>query len=282
MQPAPTPFRKLLIANRGEIALRILRTARAMGYETVAVYSTADDGAPHVRAADESVCIGAAVPAESYLNAGRIVEAALAAGADAIHPGYGFLAERADFAQACADAGLVFVGPSAAAIRAIGDKAHAKTLMVAAGVACLPGYHGEDQDGARLRIEADRLGYPLMIKAAAGGGGRGMRLVRRAEDFADRLAGARSESLAAFGDARLLLERSLAQPRHVEVQVLADRYGHAIHLGERDCSVQRRHQKLIEESPSPAVDADLRYRIGAAAVDAVRAAGYEGAGTVEF
>jgi geranyl-CoA carboxylase alpha subunit len=279
---AKTPLRRLLIANRGEIALRVMRSARALGLETVAVYSTADAGAAHVRAADAAVGIGAAAPRESYLNIGSVVAAAKRSGADAVHPGYGFLAENADFAQACRDAGLVFVGPSPEAIRAMGDKAGAKALMLAAGVPCIPGYQGADQSDDRLEAEADKIGWPVMIKATAGGGGRGMRLVRRAADFRAALASARREALAAFGDATVLLERAIDDPRHVEIQVFADRHGHAIHLGERDCSVQRRHQKLIEESPSPAVAADLRERMGAAAVAAARAIGYEGAGTLEF
>ena len=277
-----TPFTKLLVANRGEIAMRVMRTAKAMGYATVAVQSTADADALHVLAADESVEIGEPAPARSYLRIDRIIEAARRIGADAIHPGYGFLAENEEFAQACADAGIVFVGPSAKAIRAMGHKAQAKQLMMDAGVPCIPGYQGEDQSDARLLAEAQRVGYPVMIKATAGGGGRGMRLVSRAEEFLDLLKSAKSEARSAFGDDDVLLERAIVEPRHIEIQVMADRRGNAIHLGERDCSVQRRHQKLIEESPSPAVDAALRERMGAAAVKAVKAIAYEGAGTLEF
>ena len=280
--PQATPFHTLLVANRGEIALRVMRTARAMGYRTVAVHSSADARAAHVLAADQAVCIGAPLPAQSYLCADRIIEAARATGADAVHPGYGFLAENADFAKACRAAGLVFVGPSPEAMRAMGDKAGAKRLMMEAGVPCIPGYQGEDQSQPRLAAEAQRIGYPVMIKATAGGGGRGMRLVAQAAQFAEALASAQSEALHAFGDATVILEQAIASPRHVEIQVFADRHGNVVHLGERDCSVQRRHQKLIEEAPSPAVDAALRERMGATAVAAARAIGYEGAGTLEF
>ena len=275
-------FSKILIANRGEIAVRVMRTARAMGCRTVAVYSTADADAEHVRQADQSVWIGESLPAQSYLNIAAIVDAALASGAQAVHPGYGFLAENAAFAQACRDAGLVFIGPSPEAIRAMGDKAGAKRLMQAAGVPCIPGYQGEDQSQPALAAEAARIGWPVMIKATAGGGGRGMRLVPIAAAFAELLQSAQSEALNAFGDAAVILERAIALPRHIEIQVFADRHGNAIHLGERDCSVQRRHQKVIEESPSPAVSAALRERMGATAVAAAKAIGYEGAGTLEF
>ncbi len=278
----PTPFRKVLVANRGEIALRIVRTARALGYRTVAVYSTADAEGRHVREADQAVCIGEPLPAQSYLRIPAIVEAARLAGADAVHPGYGFLAENEDFAQACRDAGLVFIGPSAEAIVSMGNKAGAKTLMTAAGVPCIPGYQGEDQSEERLAREAERIGFPVMIKATAGGGGRGMRLVRSAREFPDLLRSARSEAQSAFGDPEVILERAIVEPRHIEIQVFADRHGNAIHLGERDCSVQRRHQKVIEEAPSPAVGAELRARMGATAVAAVKAIRYEGAGTLEF
>ena len=277
-----TPFHKILIANRGEIALRVIRSAHALGYRTVAVYSTADAQAAHVLAAHEAVCIGEPLPAQSYLNIAAILEAARLTGADAVHPGYGFLAENEDFAQACRDAGLVFIGPSPEAIRAMGDKAGAKRLMIAAGVPCIPGYQGEDQSAEHLAAQAAHIGYPVMIKATAGGGGRGMRLVRQAAEFADLLRSAQSEALHAFGDATVILERAIESPRHIEIQILADRHGHAIHLGERDCSVQRRHQKVIEEAPSPAVSADLRARMGATAVAAVQAIAYEGAGTLEF
>ncbi len=281
----PTHFSKILIANRGEIALRILRSAKAAGYRTVAVYSTADAQAPHVAQCDQAVCIGGALPAQSYLNIEAIVAAAKLTGADAVHPGYGFLAENAAFAQACRDAGLVFIGPAPAAITAMGNKAGAKALMQAAGVPCVPGYQsppGEPQDETALALEAARIGWPVMIKAVAGGGGRGMRLARDAGEFATLLRSARSEAHNAFGDDTVILERAIEQPRHIEIQIMADRYGHAIHLGERDCSVQRRHQKLIEEAPSPAVDAALRARMGAVAVAAAKAIAYEGAGTLEF
>jgi geranyl-CoA carboxylase alpha subunit len=275
-------FNKILIANRGEIAVRVMRTARAMGLRTVAVYSSADAEAEHVRQADQAVCIGEPLPAQSYLNIAAIIEAAHASGAEAVHPGYGFLAENAEFAQACLDAGLVFIGPSPAAIRAMGDKAGAKRLMQAAGVPCIPGYQGEDQRTATLAAEAARIGWPVMIKATAGGGGRGMRLAPLGAVFAELLQSAQSEALHAFGDATVILERAIALPRHIEIQVFADRHGNAIHLGERDCSVQRRHQKVIEESPSPAVSPALRERMGATAVAAAKAIGYEGAGTLEF
>lgn len=278
----PTPFTRLLVANRGEIAMRVLRTARAMGYATVAVHSTADARAPHVLAADQAVCIGEPLPAQSYLRIDAIVEAARRAGADAVHPGYGFLAENEDFAQACRDAGLVFVGPSPHAIRAMGHKAGAKALMQQAGVPCIPGYQGARQDEDMLVEQAQRIGYPLMIKATAGGGGRGMRLVREPSEFLSLLRSAKSEARGAFGDDEVLLERAIEEPRHVEIQVIADRCGNAVYLGERDCSVQRRHQKVIEEAPSPAVGPELRARMGQAAVEAARAIGYEGAGTLEF
>ena len=277
-----TTFRKILIANRGEIALRIIRTARAMGYRTVAVFSSADENARHVREADQAVHIGEALPAQSYLNIAAIIEAAAISGADAVHPGYGFLAENAGFARACRAAGLVFIGPSPEAIAAMGNKAGAKQLMGAAGIPCISGYQGADQSEATLQAAADAIGYPVMIKATAGGGGRGMRLVASAGEFLPALRSARSEAQSAFGNAEVIVERAIIEPRHIEIQILADRHGQAIHLGERDCSVQRRHQKLIEEAPSPAVGAALRERMGAAAVAAVKAIGYEGAGTVEF
>jgi geranyl-CoA carboxylase alpha subunit len=280
--PRATPFTKILIANRGEIALRVMRTAKAMGYATVAVYSTADRYARHVREADEALFIGESAPALSYLSVKAIVAAARMSGADAVHPGYGFLAENAGFARACRDAGLVFVGPSPEAIAAMGDKGTAKRIMREAGVPCVPGYEGEDQNEARLAEEAGRIGFPVMIKAASGGGGRGTRLVASAEGFADALHSARSEAKSAFGDDRVILEKAIVDPRHVEIQAFGDRYGAAIHLGERDCSVQRRHQKLIEEAPSPAVSPELRARMGETAVAAVQAIAYEGAGTLEF
>jgi len=264
-------FRSILIANRGEIALRVARTARRLGLRTVAVYSEADREARHAREMDAAVCIGGAAPRESYLNIDALIAAAKRAGAEAVHPGYGFLAESAGFAQAVIDAGLVWIGPPPAAIRAMGDKGAAKEAMRAAGVPVLPTWK-----------EGDRLEYPVMIKAAAGGGGRGMRLVRAPVDLPAALAQAKSEAEHAFGDDRVILERALEGARHVEVQIFADAHGRCIHLGERDCSVQRRHQKLIEESPSPAVDAKLREKMGAAAVAAASAVGYVGAGTVEF
>jgi geranyl-CoA carboxylase alpha subunit len=277
-----TPFSKILIANRGEIALRIMRTARRLGYGVVAVYSRADADALHVREADEAVCIGAALPAQSYLNIEAITAAAEASGADAVHPGYGFLAENEDFAQACCDAGLVFIGPSPEAIKAMGNKAGAKEIMQAAGVPCVPGYQGADQSDAVMLAEARKIGFPVMIKAVAGGGGRGMRLAPDAAAFPDLLRSARSEAQGAFGDPAVILERAIVNPRHIEIQVFGDRHGNAIHLGERDCSVQRRHQKLIEEAPSPAVSPELRARMGVIAVKAIRSIGYEGAGTLEF
>src|SRR6202790_3751629 len=277
-----TPFRKILIANRGEIALRIMRTARRLGYGVVAVYSDADADAMHVREADEAVLIGEALPAQSYLNIGAIIAAATTSGADAVHPGYGFLAENENFASACRNAGLVFIGPSPDAIKAMGNKAGAKAIMQAAGVPCVPGYQGADQSDAVMLAEAKKIGFPVMVKAVAGGGGRGMRLVADAAAFPDALRSARSEAQGAFGDAGVILERAIPDPRHIEIQVFGDRYGHAAHLGERDCSVQRRHQKLIEEAPSPAVSPELRARMGAIAVAAIKSIGYEGAGTLEF
>ncbi len=277
-----TSFRKILIANRGEIALRVMRTARRLGFATVAVYSDADAGAPHIRAADHAVRIGEALPSQSYLRIDAIIAAAKATGADAVHPGYGFLAENEDFAAACRDAGLVFIGPSPEAIAAMGNKAGAKAIMQKAGVPCVPGYQGEDQSEAVMAAEAERIDFPVMIKAVAGGGGRGMRLVSDAAAFAANLRSARSEAQSAFGDPTMILERAIIEPRHIEIQVFGDRYGNAIHLGERDCSVQRRHQKLIEEAPSPAVTPELRERMGEIAVKAVKAIGYEGAGTLEF
>jgi geranyl-CoA carboxylase alpha subunit len=275
-------MRRLLIANRGEIARRVIRTAHRMGLETVAVYSEADAGALHVREATVAHGLGGNTSAESYLRIDKLLAAASAAGVDAVHPGYGFLSENAEFAQAVLDAGLVWVGPPPQAIRTLGSKSRAKQLAQARGVPCLPGYQGEDQSDARLQAEALRLGFPVMVKAAAGGGGRGMRLVTTAEQLLPALQGARSEAQSAFGSGELLLERALLAPRHVEVQVFADAQGHCIHLGERDCSVQRRHQKIIEETPSPAVDADLRARMTRCAVELAQAAGYVGAGTVEF
>jgi geranyl-CoA carboxylase alpha subunit len=275
-------FTTILIANRGEIAMRIIRSARRLGFRTVAVFSDADRDAPHCRAADLAIHIGASAPSASYLNIAALLEAAAASGADAIHPGYGFLAENAEFARECAAAGLTFVGPGAWAITAMGNKGDAKHIMQMAGVPCVPGYQGPDQSDAHMLAEAALIGYPVMIKAAAGGGGRGMRRVEQAHDFAAALQSARSEAGHAFGNTELILERAIVEPRHIEVQVFADAHGNVVHLGERDCSVQRRHQKLIEESPSPAVSADLRARMGAVAVAAARAIDYRGAGTLEF
>jgi geranyl-CoA carboxylase alpha subunit len=275
-------FSTILIANRGEIACRLIRTANALGYRTVAVFSDADADAPHVRAADLALRIGPAAPAQSYLSIPAILAAAKASGADAIHPGYGFLSENPAFAEACAEAGIAFIGPPADAMRAMGGKAPAKALTRVAGVPVVPGYDGDDQSDARLTAEAAAIGFPLMVKASAGGGGRGMRLVHDAADLASALASARAEAKAGFGDDRLLLEKAVPRPRHVEIQVMADTHGNVIHLGERDCSVQRRHQKVIEEAPSPAVTEDIRAAMGAAAVAAAKAVGYVGAGTVEF
>lgn len=275
-------FSKILIANRGEIACRVMRSARNLGYRTVAVYSDADKAAPHVRLADEAVHIGGSAATDSYLRADALIEAARKTGADAVHPGYGFLSENADFAQACLDAGLVFIGPPPAAIEAMGDKALAKRRMMAAGVPCAPGYLGEDQDDARLIEEALKLGFPLLVKAVAGGGGRGMRLVRAADEIAQAIVGARREAQSAFGDGTLMLERLIDNGRHIEIQVFADAHGHAVYLGERDCTAQRRRQKVIEEAPSPVVSAAMRESMGKDAVAAALAVGYRGAGTVEF
>ncbi len=275
-------MKKILIANRGEIARRVIHTARRMGIETIAVYSDPDADALHVREATQSVALGGAASGDSYLRIDKLLAAARTSGADAVHPGYGFLSENAEFAQAVQDAGLAWIGPPPAAIRALGSKAGAKQLAQQHGVPCLPGYAGGDQSDERFAAEAARIGFPAMVKAVAGGGGRGMRLVTEAAQLPAALASARSEALAGFGCGDLLIERALLAPRHVEVQVFADALGHCIHLGERDCSVQRRHQKLIEESPSPAVDEALRARMGAAAVALAQAAGYVGAGTVEF
>jgi len=275
-------FRSVLVANRGEIAVRIIRTARRMGLRTVAVFSEADRDALHVSMADEARPIGPAPARDSYLSIDRIVEAARFAGAEAIHPGYGFLSENADFAEACRAAGLVFVGSPPAAIRAMGSKAAGKGLMARAGVPLVPGYHGEDQHPDLLAREAERIGYPVLIKASAGGGGKGMRVVTDPAGFAEGLALAQGEARASFGDDRVLVERYLERPRHIEVQVFADRHGDAVHLFERDCSIQRRHQKVVEEAPAPGLTAERRAVMGRAACDAARAIGYEGAGTVEF
>ena len=275
-------IRTLLIANRGEIAVRIARTAKAMGVRTIAVYSEVDANAAHVAACDEAHAIGPAPAVESYLRGDRIIAAAKAAGAEAIHPGYGFLSENAEFARACEAAGLIFVGPPADAIEAMGSKAGAKAMMEAARVPTVPGYHGADQSPEILAVEAERIGYPVLLKASAGGGGKGMRAVEKPDDFGRALEGACRESQAAFGDDRMLIEKYLQRPRHVEVQVFADSHGNVVHLHERDCSLQRRHQKVVEEAPAPDLTPDTRRAMGEAAVAAARAVGYVGAGTVEF
>ena len=275
-------IRTLLIANRGEIACRIARTARRMGVASVAVYSEADATALHVKAADRALPIGPAPARESYLNIGRIIGAARRAGADAVHPGYGFLSENPAFAEACAAAGLIFVGPPPEAMRAMGSKAAAKALMERSGVPLLPGYHGENQDAGFLAGQAARIGFPVVIKAVAGGGGRGMRVVSAAADFATALSAARQEAASAFGEDRVLIERYLERPRHIEVQVFADTHGNTVHLFERDCSAQRRHQKVVEEAPAPCLAPRRREAMGEAAVAAAKSVGYVGAGTVEF
>jgi 3-methylcrotonyl-CoA carboxylase alpha subunit len=275
-------FRKVLVANRGEIAVRVLRTCRVLGIPTVAVFSDADRAARHVREADEAVPIGPAEALRSYLSIDAILAAARASGADAVHPGYGFLSQSGDFADAVRDAGLVFVGPPGDVHRRMGDKRAARRLMAAAGVPVVPGYDGDDQADARLLAEAARIGWPVMLKPSRGGGGKGMRVVRSAADFLPALAASRREARAAFGDDAMVLERFVERPRHVEVQVVADGEGRVVHLGERECSVQRRHQKVVEETPSPALDPRQREALCAAGVAAARAAGYVNAGTVEF
>ncbi len=275
-------FDKVLIANRGEIACRIIRTARRLSIGTVAVYSTIDAAAPHVGLADEAFCIGPAPATDSYLQGERIIEAALAAGAQAIHPGYGFLAENADFAEACVRRGLIFIGPPASAIRSMGSKIESKRLMEGAGVPLVPGYHGRGQSDTELAAAAEAIGYPILVKASAGGGGKGMRVVHSTAALSPALAGARREAKAAFSDDSLLLERYLDHPRHVEIQVFADSYGDAVSLFERDCSIQRRHQKVIEEAPAPDLPDEVRGAMAKAAVAAAKAVGYVGAGTVEF
>jgi len=279
---APTPFENVLIANRGEIACRIMRTANAMGLKTIAVYSEADTNTPHVKIADQAVCIGPAPVSESYLDIDKILDAAKTTGAQAIHPGYGFLSENASFAKACKKAGIAFIGPRPDAIEVMGDKAKAKRRMIKAGVPCVPGYQGEKQDDKTLIAAAKDIGFPIMVKAAAGGGGRGMRLVADAKALPDAIKDARSEAANAFGSDLLILERAVQQPRHVEIQIFADKHGNTLHLGERDCSVQRRHQKVLEESPCPVMTPKLRAAMGESAVRAAKNIGYIGAGTVEF
>jgi acetyl-CoA carboxylase biotin carboxylase subunit len=275
-------FDKILIANRGEIALRVIRACRELGIRTVAVYSQADRDSLHVRFSDEDVCIGPPAGRESYLNIPRIIAAAEITGADAIHPGYGFLAENAEFAEICERSGLVFIGPTADQIRRMGDKAEARRAMIEAGVPVVPGSEGAIETAEDARAEAGRIGYPVIIKAAAGGGGKGMRVAESPELIEKTFAMARNEAAAAFNDARVYMERFIDRPRHVEIQILGDRHGNVIHLGERDCSVQRRHQKLVEEAPSPALTTELRAEMGEAAVRAAEAIGYSNAGTVEF
>ncbi|MER2526836.1 MAG: acetyl/propionyl/methylcrotonyl-CoA carboxylase subunit alpha [Candidatus Competibacter denitrificans] len=275
-------FHKILIANRGEIACRVIKTARRLGVATVAVYSEADANARHVRLADEAVLIGPAAPRESYLVIDKLIAAAHQTGAQAVHPGSGFLSENPLFADACAANGLVFIGPSAAAMRAMGSKSSAKTLMTQAGIPLTPGYHGERQEPAFLQEQAEQIGYPVLIKASSGGGGKGMRMVERAEDFAAALASCQREAVSAFGDARVLVEKYLLRPRHIEIQIFGDTHGNYLHLFERDCSVQRRHQKVLEEAPAPGMTAERRQAMGRAAVEAARVVGYVGAGTVEF
>ena len=275
-------LRKILIANRGEIACRVIETARSMGIQTVAVYSDADANALHVRRADEAYHIGGPAPKDSYLRVDRLLDVIAQSGADAVHPGYGFLSENAGFADALEKAGCVFVGPPASAIRAMGSKSEAKKIMGKAGVPLVPGYHGEDQDPDLLAAEADKIGYPVLIKASAGGGGKGMRAVEKSADFKDALVSCKREAASSFGDDHCLIEKLIVKPRHVEIQVFADSHGNAVYLFERDCSLQRRHQKVIEEAPAPNMPEDLRAQMGKAAVDAAKAIGYQGAGTVEF
>ena len=275
-------FNKILIANRGEIACRVIKTARRLGIKTVAVYSEADAGARHVRLADEAVLIGPAPARESYLVIERIVAAARQTGAQAIHPGYGFLSENEDFCHACEAAGIVFIGPPVSAIRAMGSKSEAKKLMEKAGVPLTPGYHGDNQEAGFLNVQADAIGYPVLIKAAAGGGGKGMRLVERSADFLDALASCKREAAASFGNDHVLVEKYLTRPRHIEIQVFGDTQGKVVYLFERDCSVQRRHQKVLEEAPAPGMTPERRAAMGQAAVEAAKAVGYVGAGTVEF
>ncbi|MCF8466467.1 MAG: acetyl-CoA carboxylase biotin carboxylase subunit [Sneathiella sp.] len=275
-------FSKILIANRGEIACRIMATAKRMGIKTVAVYSEADAEAPHRKAADEAILIGPAPASESYLAIDKIIEAARQSGAEAIHPGYGFLSENAEFARACEKAGLTFIGPDASTIALMGNKAAAKRYMIETGVPCIPGYEGLDQSDEAFIDAAEKIGFPVMVKAAAGGGGRGMRLVEKPEKMQKALKAARSEAERSFGSDELILEKAILNPRHIEIQVFGDNHGAAVHMFERDCSIQRRHQKVIEEAPSPAVTPELREKMGATAVAATKANNYSGAGTFEF
>jgi len=275
-------FTKVLVANRGEIAVRVIRSAQSLGYRTVAVFSEADANAPHVSIADEAICIGAAPVGESYLVAEKLIAAAKKTGADAIHPGYGFLSENSAFAKACVDADITFIGPRPEAIDLMGSKRHSKIAMIAAGVPCIPGYEGADQSDEVLRNAAIEIGMPVMLKASAGGGGRGMRLVTDANDLNELIKSARSEALNAFGSGELIIEKAVMQPRHIEIQVFADTFGNTVYLGERDCSVQRRHQKVVEEAPSPFVNPEMRKAMGEAAVNAAKSCNYVGAGTVEF
>src|SRR5574343_1226801 len=275
-------FTKILIANGDEIACRVIKTARRMGIRTVAVYSEADANARHVRLADEAVLLGPAAARESYLVADKIIDACKRTGAQAVHPGYGFLSENAEFADALAASGITFIGPPASAIRAMGSKSEAKKLMGSAAVPLTPGYHGDDQTPSLLYKEADQLGYPVLIKAAAGGGGKGMRLVEKSEDFLDALASCKREAISSFGDDHVLIEKYITKPRHIEIQVFADTLGNCVYLFERDCSVQRRHQKVLEEAPAPGMTAERRKAMGEAAVNVCKACNYVGAGTVEF
>lgn len=279
---AVAKFDTILIANRGEIAIRVMRTARSLGYRTVAVYSDADARMPHVAAADLAVHLGPSLASKSYLDIDKIIAAARTSGAQAVHPGYGFLSESAEFAEACEAAGLVFIGPSPDAIRQMGHKATAKRIAIECGVPCIPGYDGEDQSLERLSAEAQAMGYPVMLKATAGGGGKGMRLVREPAELAEAIKGAASEALKSFGSGDLMMEKAVLEPRHVEVQIFGDRHGNVVYLGDRDCTVQRRHQKVLEEAPAPGLSDDLRQRMGQAAMAAARAVAYVGAGTVEF
>ncbi len=275
-------FDKILIANRGEIACRVIRSAKKMGIKTVAVYSDADKNAMHVKMADEAWHLGPAPAKDSYLKGDRIIEVAKKSGAKAVHPGYGFLSENTEFAKACEDNNIVFIGPPASAIDAMGSKSAAKDIMKKAGVPLVPGYHGDNQDPDYLKTQAYAIGYPVLIKATAGGGGKGMRIVESHDEFADALSSCKREAKSSFGDDEVLIEKYLTKPRHVELQVFADGHGNAVHLFERDCSVQRRHQKVIEEAPAPGMTEDLRNNMGKVAIDAAKAIGYQGAGTVEF